>query len=361
MLIKTILNKIEKFKSFIYEKVCIEKIKGKEAIIVSVLARRNGKGRCFHCNKPCPTYDKQGLRDYAFVPLWNIPVYFRYSPRRVNCPNDGIHVENVPWAEGKEPITKSYKLFLATWGKRLSWKEVATVFGVSWNAVYRSIAWVVNYGLAHRQWDTVEQIGIDEIAVFKGHKYLTLVYQLDKGCRRLLWCHEDRTIKTLLRFFIVFGKARCERLKFVCSDMWHPYLKVIKRKAVNALNILDRFHIMKKLNEAIDETRRKEVNALVADKKENVLVHGRWVLLKKVANLTEKQTVKLKTLLKLNLSSIKAYLMKEDFKRFWLYKSRAWADKFLEDWATRAMQSKLDPMKKVAKMLRSQSTYFELV
>jgi transposase len=353
MLIKTILNKIEKFKSFVYKKTYWEEIDKEESLVIELSARGNSRGKCADCGKKCPGYDRQASRDYEYVPLWGIRVYFRYSPRRVNCKKDGIHVEQVPWSAGKEHLTKSYQSFLACWAKRLSWKEVANVFRASWESVYRSVERVVNYGLSHRAWDDVEQIGVDEIAVFKGHNYLTMVYQLDQGHRRLLWCGEERKIKTLLRFFREFGKERCARLKFVCSDMWKPYLKVIKKKAVNALNILDRFHIMKKFNEAIDETRRQEVKKLNAEEKENVLVNGRWLLLKKAANLTQKQTHRLSQLLKINLSSVKAYLLREDFQQFWKYQSAAWAGRFLEDWATRTMKSKLEPMKKVAKMLRS--------
>jgi transposase len=353
MLIKTILNRLEKFKSFVYGKTYIKSIEGNESLIIEILARKNSQGICSGCDKACVTYDSQPARYYEYVPLWGIRVYFCYRRRRVNCKQDGIHVEQLPWSEGKEHLTKSYQLFLSTWAKRLSWKEVSEVFKTSWESVFRSVKWVVNYGLSHCDWEGIEQIGADELSVFKGHKYLTCVYQLDKGKRRLLWCGKDRTVKTLLRFFREFGKDRCLRLRFVCSDMWKPYLKVIKKKAANALNILDRFHIMKKFNEAIDEVRRQEVKQLKTEEKENVLDKGRWVLLKKPANLTEKQTRCLGELVKANLKSVKAYLLKEDFQRFWHYHYPAWADKFLEDWTTRTMQSNLAPMKKVAKMLRS--------
>jgi len=353
MLVKTILNKIEKFKSFVYGTTYWEERAGEKSLVIELHSRKNSQGECCICGKWCSTYDTQPFRYYEYVPLWGMRVYFRYAPRRVNCKVDGIHVERLPWAEGKERTTKSYQSFLAQWAKRISWKEVARIFNTSWETVFRSVDWVVGYGLAHREWDNVEQIGVDEIFVFKGYRCLTLVYQLDKGFRRLLWCAPKREAETLLKFFRAFGKERCERLRFVCSDMWAPYLKVIKEKAVNALNILDRFHITKKFNEAIDEVRRQEVKKLKAEEKENVLENGRWVLLKKVANLTQNQTHKLSKLLKINLSSVKAYLLREDFQRFWMYKSPAWADKFLEDWATRTMKSKIEPMKKVAKMLRS--------
>ena len=352
MLIKTILNHIEKHKSFVYTNIGSEKIYGKEAIVVDLKSRKNGKGICKTCKATCAGYDSLSARLYEYVPLWGIPVYFRYSPRRVTCPNHGIHVESVPWSDDNDQMTRSYKIFLAQWAKKLSWKEVALSFKTSWNRVYRAVKYVVEYGLEHQNLSGIKQIGVDEIKIFKGHKYLTLVYQLDKGVRRLLWCGKDRRVKTLLRFFRWFGKEKTKSLQYICSDMWKPYLKVIKKKTPNALNILDRFHIMKKFNEAIDDVRREEVKKLEKKEKKNVLHHGRWLLLKSPKNLSEKQSTKISTLLKINLDSIKAYLLREEFQKFWLYKRKGWADKFLEDWATKSMQSDLAPMKKVAKTLR---------
>jgi transposase len=352
MLIKTILNHIEKHKSFVYTNARFERIHGREAIVVDLEPRKNGQAACGICHVNCPGYDRLAMRLYEYVPLWGIPVYFRYAPRRINCPVHGVHVEDVPWADNHEHMTRSYKVFLAQWARRLSWQEAASVFNTSWNRVYRAVKYVVEYGLEHRDLSGITQIGVDEIAVFKGHKYLTLVYQLDKGMRRLLWCGKDRKAKTLLRFFWWFGKERTSSLKYVCSDMWKAYLKVIKKKAPNALNILDRFHIMKKFNEAIDKVRREEVKKLEKEEQENVLHRGRWLLLKKPKNLSDKQSTSLKKLLKINLDSIKAYLMREEFQKFWLYKRKGWADKFLEDWADKTMESKLEPMEKVAKMLR---------
>ena len=262
-------------------------------------------------------------------------------------------MEVMPWAEGKEHMTKTYMIFLSRWAKRLSWKETAEIFSTSWDSVFRAVRYVVEHGLKHRDLDNIEQIGVDELQIFHGQKYLTLVYQIDKGMRRLLWSGPERKVKTLLRFFREFGADRCQQLKYVCSDMWAPYLKVIKKKAPQALNILDRFHIMKKFNEAIDEVRREEVRRLRETGQESILINGRWVILKRMENLTDKQVVRLKELLKTNLLSIKAYLMREDFQRFWTYHMPAWAEKFLEDWANRTMQSNVEPMKRVAKMLRS--------
>lgn len=353
MLIKTLLNKVERFKSFIYGNSRLMMVGGCESLVIDIKARRNSKPQCSECNRRGKTYDMQPPRLFEYVPIWAFKVYFQYAPRRVCCPHHGIKVEALPWGYGKEQMTISYQVFLARWAKRLSWKETADIFKTSWDSVFRAVKFVVDYGLAGRNLDLVTEIGVDEISVFKGHKYLTLVYQLNEGTRRLLWCGPHRRVKTLLRFFRDFGKERSNKLEFVCSDMWPAYLKVIKKKAPNALNILDRFHIMKKLNEAIDEIRRDDVRQFKATKQDNVLEKGRWLLLKRPENLSEKQTARLSELLKLNLSSIKGYLMREEFQRFWSYSQVRFAERFLEDWATRALQTDLEPMKKVAKMLRN--------
>jgi transposase len=200
---------------------------------------------------------------------------------------------------------------------------------------------------------TTETIGIDEVQWHRGHKYQTVVYQLDEDRKRLLWVGPDRTAKTLLRFFRMLGKTRCAALEFICSDMWQPYLKVIAKKASQAVHVLDRFHIMQKMSKAIDEVRAAEVKQLKQDGYEPIHKGARWLLLKRPENLTVKQSVKLKEIVQYNLKSVRSHLMKEDFQRFWDYRSPSWAGKFLDQWCTRAMRSKIDPMKKVARMLRT--------
>ena len=135
--------------------------------------------------------------------------------------------------------------------------------------------------------------------------------------------------------------------------MWQPYLKVIRKKVPWALNILDRFHIMKKFNEAVDMIRREESRLDYHSEKH--LKHSRWVLLKREENLTEKQVIKLKDLLERNLKSVKAYLLKNDFLQFWEFERKDEAGKFLKDWCRRTNRTKLIPMKKVSKMLMNKS------
>ena len=355
MLIKTLLNHCCRFKRFVYGASRLEKADGVAKLIVSIAPRKNSRPQCSGCGSFGSTYDRQPVRLFEFIPLWGIRVFFEYSMRRVSCATCKITVESVPWATGKHQKTRIYLAFLANWAEDLPWKRVSERFRTSWHTVYRAVQSVVEYGLAHRKLDNVTAIGVDEIQYQKGHSYLTLVYQLDFGCRRLLWIGKERTAKSFREFFSMMAMAAPEyrkRLEFVCSDMWKAYLRVIREELPDALHILDRFHIRAKFSEALDKVRRQEVNRLNKEGKDPVLAKSRWCFLKKRSNLTSTQKVRLKDLLQMNLRTVRAYLLAEQFEHFWTYKSPTWAKKFLKAWTRQAMYSKITPMKDVAKMLR---------
>lgn len=178
-----------------------------------------------------------------------------------------------------------------------------------------------------------------------------LVYQTDAHCKRLLWIGNERKVKTLLRFFRWLGRERSQSLKYLCSDMLKTYLKVIAKKASQAIHVLDRYHIMAHFSKALDEVRAEETKELKTKGYEPVLSKSRWLLLRRPENLTDSQEVKLAAVLQYNLSSIRSYLLKEEFQLFWNYKSAHWAGKFMDQRATKTLRSKIDPMKKVARML----------
>jgi transposase len=353
MQLKTILNRVLKHSAFVYVAQRLVETLAGPTLEVELRARANSRPRCSRCQRPGPGYDTLATRRFEFVPLWGMKVFFLYAPRRVNCARCGVRVEALPWAVGKHRLTTAYAWFLARWAKRLSWKEVAEVFHTSWDNVFHAVEMAVAWGREHRDLSAITAIGIDEVQWQRGHRYLTLVYQIDTHCKRLLWVGKERKLKTLLGFFRWFGKERSAGLKFVASDMWKPYLRVIAKKAGQAVHVLDRFHIMSHLSKAIDEVRASEVKALKAGGYEPVLKDSRWLLLKRPENLSEKQEIRLAELVQYNLKTVRAYLLKEDFQFFWGYKSWYWAGQFLDRWCKRTMRSRIDPMKKVARMLRA--------
>ena len=354
--VKTILNRIQHFVGFVYREVRLRAPWGKLRIEVAIEAHRAIRGKCSECLLPAPGYDRLPERSWLFVPLWGIKTYFRYAPRRVSCAEHGVVVEHIPWSEGKRPITTAMMGFLARWARHLSWRQTARAFQTSWEAVYRSVEWFVQWGLAHRKLAGIQAIGIDEIHWGKGKRadnFLTVIYQIDSQCRRLLWVGRRRTQATLRRGLASLGPAVVSGLRFVCSDMWRAYLKVIATKAPQALHVLDRFHITMHLNQAVDQVRRAESGRLRGRAVAGKLKHLRWQLLRRGSRVRGQAKQRLRGLLYSKLATGRAWMLKESFQDFWRYHSLIWARAFLDVWCARALRSRIEPMKKVARMLRS--------
>src|SRR5580700_263601 len=347
----TILNRCHRFPGFVYRQARFSA--DGRSIEIAVSPRMRSKAICSGCHRRAPGYDRLAERRFEFVPFWGFLVFLLYAMRRVDCPRcQAVVVEEVPWGDGKRTLTRAYMLFLARWARRLSWKETAEAFRTSWDKVFDAVEHVVTYGLGHRQLGQIDAIGVDEIQYAKGHKYLTLVYQIDLGVTRLLWVGRERTIESFQGFFQVIGDEVASKIVFVCSDMWEPYLKVIRQKCSEALHILDRFHIVAKMNKALDEVRSGESRRMAREGYTPVLKKSRWLLLKRQENLKTEQRFRLRDLLRYNLKTVRAYLLKEAFQQLWDYNAPYWAGEFLDDWCRQVMRSRIEPMKKIARSLR---------
>jgi len=143
-------------------------------------------------------------------------------------------------------------------------------------------------------------------------------------------CHSKLYSQPLIdkmKFFDILGDGRSALIEYVCSDMWKPYF-VIEQRIGHALNILDRFHIVARLNKALNDVRASEHRRMKQDGYEPLLTKARWLLLKRPENLTKGQEAKPKDLLKYNLQSVRGYLLKEEFQTLWAYLSPGWAGRF---------------------------------
>jgi transposase len=351
MQIITLLNQCYRFPGFVYQPARLSP--DRKRLEIRVRPRVGSKAICSGCHRPAAGYDHLAERSFQFIPVWGFLVFLLYRMRRVQCTTCGVLVEEVPWADGKHSLTKAYMIFLARWARKLSWKETAESFRTSWDQVCHAVQFVVDWGLAHRTLGPISAIGVDEIQYAKGHKYLTLVYQIDSGFTRLLWVGQERTVETFQAFFAMLGTELSSKIQFVCSDMWKPYLQVVREKCSQALHILDRFHIVAKMNAALDDVRAAESRKMAQDGHEPLLKKSRWCILKRKANLTSQQKFRLRDLLRYNLQTVRAYLLKEDFQRFWDYNSPTWAGRYLDFWCQETMRSRIEPMKKIAKTLRA--------
>jgi len=358
--VKTILNAIQHFPGFVFQDIGLRRYRdGRPREIEITLEPHNGIcAKCSRCLQPAPGYDQLPQRRWLFVPLWGIVTWFVYAARRVQCPEHGVVIEHVPWSGGKRPVSIAMMCFVARWARRLSWRETARAFQTSWECVYRSVEWFVEWGLAHRKLENVESIGVDEIHWGKSKRadnFLTVIYQIDGHCRRLLWVGKRRTQATLRRGLAALGQEVVHGLRFVCSDMWRPYLNVIAAQAGQALHVLDRFHITTHLNQAVDQVRRAETGRLraAASAQAARLKDMRWKLLRRGSRVRGKAKAQLRALAGSKLVTARAWILKEIFQPFWNYRSLTWARYFLEDWTWRALRSRIEPMRRVAHMLRA--------
>ena len=358
MLVKTILRRTLGIKNHVVTRVEWTH----EGIRVHLDVRRRRRLPCVSCGTLGRLRDRLKERRWKHVPLWGIPVTLVYASARVRCPNCGkVRVENIPWSCGKCPVSIGLIGLLSAWAKLLAWNVVAKLFGVHWNTVAGAVRQAVAYGLEHRDLGGVLCIGIDELSRRKGHVYVTNVYDLQG--KRLIWSGEGRSRETLEAFFAEHGKALAGQVKGVCCDMWQPYIDVIQEHLPDATLVFDRFHITQHLLRAVDEVRRREARELKKTNPE-LLKRTRYLWLKNVENLTDRDRTRLGHLERLNLRSSRARLLKDMFREFWDYQRRGWAQRFLKKWFWWATHSRLEPMRDFAWMLRRHEEgilgYFDL-
>ncbi|PIE58026.1 MAG: hypothetical protein CSA33_05045 [Desulfobulbus propionicus] len=201
------------------------------------------------------------------------------------------------------------------------------------NMVADGVSWVVQWGLTRRYLDNNTAIGVDQIEYKKWQRYLTLVYQIDRHCRRLFWMGKKRQKKTLHDF----------------CDFW-------------VRSALDWFHIVAKLTKTLDEVRGSEVKKLKEEGKPAYLKNSRWLFLKKKKRLQGQARRSLRDLLTMNLRTRKAYLFKEDFDHLWRYTFLGWASIFIDQWTPDVVKHGRLPefqikMKDRGSRLKKQSPY----
>ncbi len=361
MRFSTLIAALFRFQSFVFESD--ELVKDSSGcpmrVVIHVRARKNSRIHCSRCGAAGTHYDTLPPRDTKFEPYCGIPVVFRYSMRRCLCPKCGkVVVEKVPWCEGKSPVSQPLKVVVTQEAKKNAIIDVAKRYDLSWNEIHGILEDAVDFGLKVRDLKDVRVIGVDEIAWQSGHRYITLVYDLKSanGSKRLLWVGKDRTKETLQAFFDDMEK-RCpgfaSALEVACTDMWKPYMDVIAQRVPNAMNVLDRFHVMRMLNQALDAIRNEEFKRLGGEDGK-VLVGTKYCFLKNPENLTFGQALRIQELKKMNLRTVTAYMLKEQLRVLWGQRlAPEEAEQTLGAWIAAVMRSGLEPLKRVARTLRS--------
>jgi transposase len=350
MRMETFIRKSLRLKAHTVVKV--EEREGEGVLVVYIERLGSRRLRCGECGlqtqRVAPT--RRPARRWRDLAMREHLVELVYAPFRVWCSRCGLRVERVPWAEKWQRVTHALFRAVATLTRVLDWSSVAAHFRLNWKTVAAIVEGAVLWGLQYRPWRPLHLLGLDEVSRRKGQQYLTIVYDLERG--RVVWVGRDRTAATMARFFAWLGRLRARAIQVVCCDMWAVYIDAVCAHLPQATLVFDRFHISQHLNRAVDEVRRQTWRQMAGREKAE-FKKTRFLWLSNPENLRREERTRLSGLLRLNSPIIKGYLLKEDLRRFWDYRSTAWAEAHLRQWLWRAAHSRLEPFKKLARMLRT--------
>ena len=298
---------------------------GETVVVASVRPTRRRAGRCGQCLRRCPGYDRgDGRRRWRGLDLGTTRVFLEAEAPRVRCREHGVVVSAIPWARHDSPFTRAFEDQAAWLAAHATATTVAELMRSSWRAVTRMVARVVAEARGRTDRLTgVTRIAIDEKAYRKGHRYLTVVTDLDTG--RVVWAAEGRSKASVEAFFADLGTERAAALTHVGCDGADWIHTVVKAEAPNAVLCLDSFHVVAWACEAVDEVRRRitrDLKAAGRAEDATALKGSRWAVLKNPDNLTGGQQESLASIKATNGPLYRAYLIKEQLREVFRAKGR---------------------------------------
>jgi len=267
---------------------------------------------------------------------------------RVRCPEHGVRQIAVPWAESNSRLTALFEALVIDWLKVATIAEVARRLKLSWSVVAGVQQRAVARGLARRAVATPEAIGIDETAFARRHEYVTVISSED----RVLHVGDGRQQSVLEHWYREQEPSTLSGLRTVAMDMWAPYIRATRAFVPDADRKIafDRFHVAQHLSHAVDQVRRSEHKALQAAG-DGSLKRTRYLWLQNPKRMSRRRKDELQELRRANLKTARAWAIKEQAAGLWNYRSRGWARRAWKHWYQWAIRSRLEPVKKVARLV----------
>ena len=277
-------------------------------------------------------------------------VYLEFEVRRVHCRGCGkVKRERLDFLADNPLYTKRFAFYVGRRCQSATIKDVAQELRLDWHAVKELEKQYMREQLKRAGSPGPKVIGIDEIAIRKGHTYRIVVSDLHRG-RPIWFGGTDRSEASMNRFYDWLGKKKSERIRLAVMDMWKPFRTVTHERAPAAAILFDKFHVLRHLNEALDQVRKREYARLTG--KERRYIKGqKYTLLSARENLSLDGRRALKALLAANQRLNTAYLLKESFGQLWGYEREGWARRFFDNWRASLKWQRLAPYEKFAEMI----------
>lgn len=343
-----LVSKLLKFKGFRAVNLWFEG-KGRGDIIVAVKPHKNGC-QCPRCGRRGKIVRLMPPRRWRDVRVCGRTVWLQHSLREIHCPTHGRRVEEPPWAEPGARVTYRLEYLLLRCCQAMPQKAAAQMVGMPTSTLSDILHRIITRVRQGHQIRDLKKIGIDEISYAKGHKYATVVYDLNRSC--VVWVGRGKARQTIDQFFndelSPYQKAK---IKWACCDMSETFIGAIQQHCPNATLVLDRFHVVQALNDAVDEVRKEQWREACAEDRK-ALKGLRWLLYRHSSTRSREETHTLKALEKANRRIYRAWRLKDEFEQLWNYKAPWAAERFLKSWTTAALRSRLEPLKKFVRTVR---------
>jgi transposase len=331
-----------------------------QQVDVWVEHRGGTKFACPECGIACGVYDHTEERSWRHLDSCQFKTMLHARTPRVRCDEHGVKQVRVPWAEPSSRFTLLFERLVIDVLREASVEATARLLGMSWDEVWRVKGRAVERGLARKVPKPLTRIGVDEKATRKGHRYMTLVFDLESGTVEHIV--DGRRKEGLERFYESLPENHRTSIQAVAMDMWEPFVRATEDALPDAAIVFDRFHIMKHMNEAVDRVRRAEHRHL-RNWGLDTLTGTKHLWLYARENLPERHRDSFQELRKTSLKTGRAWAIKEDLRFLWECTSKDTARRFWKQWDGWARRCRLPAVVGVARMIRSHLdnilTYFD--
>ena len=309
------------------------------------------KGPCPECGNMSSVYDHREEREWRHLDTMQFKTLLIAEVPRVKCSSHGIKSLKVPWADMKSRFTLLFERFaIDVLLAANNQSKAAELLGLSWDEVHAIQERAVRRGMERRELSDTTYLGIDEKNFLKGQSYASILYDLDHS--HVLEVVQDRNEESATKLLKTIPEETRENIKAVGVDMWKPYINSVGTVLPSADIVHDKFHIVSHLSDAVDDVRRKEHKTLKIDGSD-ILKGTRYTWLRNPENWTEKDEATFEMLKDAGLQVGRAWMIKENFGYFWDYIYEKSARKFFDQWYFWATHSRLEPIVKVAKMIKA--------
>ena len=323
-------------------------------LTLAVKPFKNG-ARCPECGRRGTLVrSRPTARQWRDLPVAGREVFLCYFPREIVCPTHGRTEEAIPWAARHARVTYRFEYAMLHLCQVMTQKAAAELLHVPASTLSDQLHRSIERQREGHRIRGLRVIGIDEVSYHKRHKYATLVYDLERSV--VVWVGQGRGRATIEQFFDhQLSDYQKSQIHTGCCDMSEAYMGAITTHCPNARLVLDRFHVVKALNEAIDEVRKEQWRqASAADRK--ALKGLRWLLYRRSSTRSRRDTQTLRTLDKHNRRIYRAWRLKDEFEQLWNFNAPWAALRFFKRWTTSALRSRLEPLRKfVATARRNQA------